>query len=125
MFKGKGTRVIITKRAKEDFDELNKKIGEEIKKENYGTELQTLMNSIKQKIEMLKDNPQFGTHIQKDRIPREYVNDYEVNNLWKVNLAGAWRMIYTIRGDKIEIVSLILDIINHKDYDKKFGYKSR
>jgi len=34
-------------------------------------------------------------------------------------------MVYTIRGSNVEIISLILDIMDHKDYDKKFGYKKR
>ena len=32
-------------------------------------------------------------------------------------------MLYTIKGSKVDIVALILDLINHKDYEKKFGYK--
>jgi len=33
-------------------------------------------------------------------------------------------MLYTLtEGDtKIEIIAFVLDIINHKDYNKKFGY---
>lgn len=41
----------------------------------------------------------------------------------KVIITGAWRMIYTILGSEVEIISLILDIMNHKKYEKKFGYK--
>lgn len=123
MFKGKPTKVIITGAAKEEFNDLNKVVGDEIKKGITSSDHQTLLNSIKQKIELLRDNPEYGFHIQKDRIPKEYVRDYDVNNLWKVNLSGAWRMIYTIRGGEVEIISLILDLLNHKDYDKKFKYK--
>jgi hypothetical protein len=122
MFKGKPTKVIITGEAKEEFDDLNKVVGEEIAKGITSSDHQTLLNSIKQKIEILKANPEYGTHIQKDRIPKEYIRDYDVNNLWKVDLSGAWRMIYTIRGSEIEIISLILDIMNHRDYEKKFRY---
>ena len=125
MFKGKPTKVIITGNAKEEFDDLNKVVGEEISKGITSSDHQTLLNSIKQNIELLKDNPEFGFHIPKDRIPKEYVNDYDVNNLWKVNLSGAWRMIYTIRGSEVEIISLILDIMDHRDYNKKFGYKKK
>jgi len=82
-----------------------------------------LFNSIKQKIDFLKENPEYGTHISKNKIPREYLIKYEVNNLWKTNLSGAWRMIYTIKGSEVEILSVILDIFSHKDYDKKLGYK--
>ena len=123
MFKGKPTKVIITGEAKEEFDDLNKVVGEEITKGITSSDHQTLLNSIKQKIEILKANPEYGTHIPKDRTPKEYVRDYDVNNLWKVDLSGAWRMIYTIRGSEVEIISLVLDIMNHLDYEKKFKYK--
>ena len=123
MFKGKPTKVIITGEAKEEFDDLNKVVGEEIAKGITSSDHQTLLNSIKQKIEILKVNPEYGNHIPKDRTPKEYVRDYDVNNLWKVDLSGAWRMIYTIRGSEVEIISLVLDIMNHLDYEKKFKYK--
>lgn len=125
MFKGKPTKVIITGEAKEEFNDLNKVVGEEIKKGVTSSDHQTLLNSIKQKIEFLRDNPEYGTHIPKDRIPKEYVRDYDVTNLWKVNLSGAWRMIYTIRGSEVEIISLVLDIMNHRDYEKKFKYRRK
>jgi len=125
MFKGKPTKVIITGKAKEEFEDLNKVVGDEIKNGITKSDHQTLLNSIKQKIELLKDNPEYGVHIPKNRIPKDYVKYYDVNNLWKVNLSGAWRMIYTIRGSEVEIISLILDIMNHKDYDKKFEYRKR
>jgi hypothetical protein len=63
-------------------------------------------------------------HVPKDKIPKEYVREYDVNNLWKVNLSGAWRMIYTIRGSEVDIVALVLDILDHKRYNKKFKYKN-
>ena len=73
MFKGKPTNVIITGKAKEEFDDLNNVVGEEIAKGITSSDHQTLLNSIKQKIELLRDNPEYGIHIQKDRIPREYI----------------------------------------------------
>ncbi|MBT5023244.1 hypothetical protein HOK51_09045 [Candidatus Woesearchaeota archaeon] len=125
MFKCKPTKVIITGNAKDSFNKLNKSISEEISKGILNSDNQTILNSIKQKIEILKDNPEYGFHIPKDRIPKCYCNEYDVNNLWKVNLALAWRMIYTIRGSQVEIISLILDIFDHKKYNKKFGYKKK
>jgi hypothetical protein len=125
MFKGKPVKVIITGSAKEEFDDLNRVIGDEIARGITSSDHQTLLNSIKQKIELLRANPEYGIHIPKNRIPKEYVRNYDVNNLWKVNLSGAWRMIYTIRGSEVEIISLILDIMNHRDYEKKFGYRKK
>ena len=54
---------------------------------------QTLLKSIDDKITMLKKNYDFGIHIPKDRIGQKYIIQYEVTNLWKVNLSGGWRMI--------------------------------
>ena len=122
-FKGKEVRVIITGSAEEEYTRLNEVVGEEILKGIKKSDHQTLFNSIKQKIEFLKENPQYGIHIEKNKIPKEYITNFDVNNLWKVDLSGAWRMIYTIRGSEVEILSLILDILNHKDYSKKFKYK--
>ena len=122
-FKGKPVKVIITGDAKEEFEELNKAVVEEITKGVEKSEHQTLLRSIKQKIDLLKENPEHGIHISKNKIPNEYMIRYDVNNLWKINLSGAWRMVYTIRGNEVEIISLILDILNHGNYEKKFNYK--
>jgi len=122
-FKEKPVKLIITGDAKEEFEKLNKIVGQEITKGITKSDYQTLLNSIKQKIEFLKENPQYGIHIPKNKIPKEYIKNYDANNLWKVNLSGVWRMIYTIKGSEIEIIALILDIIDHKEYNKKFGYR--
>ena len=122
-FKEKPVKLIITGDAKEEFEKLNKVVGQEITKGITSSDYQTLLNSIKQKIEFIKENPQYGIHIPKNKIPKDYINRDDANNLWKVNLSGAWRMIYTIRGSEIEILALILDIINHKEYNKKFSYR--
>lgn len=57
IFKGKQTKVIITGDAKKEFEELNKLVGEEIAKGVKSSVNQTLLNSIKNKIEILKSNP--------------------------------------------------------------------
>ena len=122
-FKGKPVKVVITGDAEEEFNKLNEVVGEEIRRGVKSSDHQTLLNAIKQRIEFLKANPQYGIHISKEKIPKEYILKYDVNNIWKTDLPGAWRMIYTIRGSEVEIISLILDILNHKDYEKRFGYK--
>ncbi len=123
MVKNKTTKVIITGNAKIEFDDLNKLVNYEIKKGIISSNNQTLLNSIKQKIRILKDNPGYGIHIPKNKIPKKYLDDFDINNLWKINLSGAWRMIYTIKANEIEIISLIIDLMNHKHYEKKFKYK--
>ncbi len=83
-----------------------------------------LVKLIENGIEKLKFNYKYGNHISKKKIPKEYIEKHGVKNLWKLNLSSFWRMIYTIRGDEIEVISIILEVINHKEYDRKFGYKT-
>lgn len=122
-FKGKPVKVNLTGDAKEEFERLNRLVGEELARNISNSDNQILFRSIQQKIDFLKDNPEYGTHIPKNRIPKEYILNYEVNNLWKVDLSGAWRMIYTLRGSEVDIIVLVLDIFDHKDYEKTFSYR--
>ncbi len=66
-----------------------------------------LYSNINKAIEDLKKGPQIGIRIPKKLIPKYYIQKYEVNNLWKYDLPGAWRLIYSISGDKIEIRRII------------------
>ncbi len=122
-FKGKQVKVVIVGQAKEDYAELNRLVGEEKAKGIAKSEHQTLFNSIKQKVEFLKENPEYGIHVEKKKIPKEYILDYDTTNIWKVNLSGYWRMIYTIQGSEVNIIAVIFDILDHKKYEKKFGYR--
>jgi len=54
-------------------------------------------------------------------IPKEYIQKYDADNLFIADLPDYWRMIYTIESDEIEIIAFVLDIINHKEYDKKLS----
>ena len=61
------------------------------------------------------------------RALKEYINKYQITNLFKVELPNFWRMLYTLEdGDtKIEVIAFVLDLVNHKTYNKKFGYKQK
>jgi hypothetical protein len=69
----------------------------------------------------LKNNPQCGIRVPDKLILKEYKN-MGVTNIWKYNLPDAWRLLYSITGDKIKIVCVILDWMNHKQYERKFKY---
>lgn len=112
-------KVILIDKAKEEFENLNKVVGEQLSKNLKSSEEITLLNSIKTKINFLKENPFYGDNIKKRLIPKQY----DVHNLWRVELSNFWRMLYTIRGDQIEIICFILEIVNHEDYNKILGYK--
>jgi len=58
-------------------------------------------------------------------IPQEYFVKYGITNLFRVELPNYWRMLYTLSNgeSEIEIIAFVLDLVDHKVYDKKFGYK--
>ena len=55
-------------------------------------------------------------------MPRKYVQEYSITNLWKYDLPDAWRLIYTIGSDELKIVNIILEWFDHKEYEKRFHY---
>lgn len=117
----KPVRVILLDEAELEYKRLNELVGKHVKEGIENSSEMQLLRSIKQKIEFIKTNPFYGDNIPKKIIPSKY----KVQNLWRVELAQFWRMLYTIKGDQIEIICFILDILDHKLYDKKFGYKSK
>ena len=84
-----------------------------------------ILKAINQKVELIKANTHFGNPIAKNLIPEEYKQKYEVVNLFRVELPVFWRMLYTLTDgeSEVEIIAFVLDIINHEEYNKKFGYK--
>ena len=107
--------------ADEAYKKLNELVGEQVQQGKENSEEMQLLKSIKQKTEFVKANPFYGDNVPKKLIPKEY----RVGNLWRVELTGYWRMLYTIKGDQIEVICFVLDILSHDDYNKKFGYRKR
>ena len=102
----------ISQKLKEQFEYL--KEGKFEDKELY--------KFIDRAIDDLKLNPLCGIKISKKLWPKEYVQKYDVTNLWKYDLPNAWRLIYTIESDEVKIVSIILEWFDHKEYEKRFNY---
>ena len=123
MFNGKEVIVKLSEEADEVYTELNKLAGEERIKGIEGSFHQTLLRSINRIKELLKENPFAGEQIKKTQIPKKYILNYDIDNSWRIELANRWRLIYTITGNQVEIITFIMDIFNHRDYDKIFGYK--
>ncbi len=120
---GKEVRIILSEEADEVYQELNKIVDDEKKRGVESSFHQTILRSINRIKETLKQDPFAGEQIKKRQISPKYIINYDVENLWRIELANRWRLIYTITGNKLEIISFILDIIDHKEYDKIFGYK--
>lgn len=91
---------------------------------NLLSEDSPLKKSIRKAISDLKENVFCGEQIKKERIPKEYRDKYNINNLWWYPLADAWRLVYSVvTPSKVEILAVIIEYYNHKEYERKFGYK--
>ena len=121
----KPVKLILLDEADSEYKRLNELVGQQLKESKENTQEIQLLRSIKQKVEFIKANPFYGDNIPKALIPKEYIIKYNAKNLWRVELTNYWRMLYTIKGDQVEVICFILDIIDHKNYDKKFGYRKK
>lgn len=83
-----------------------------------------LYKFISRALDELKKNPECGIHIPKRLIPKVYIKKYRINNLWKYNLPGAWRLIYSIAGSEAEVVSIVLEWMSHREYERRFHYQN-
>ncbi|MBI4214453.1 hypothetical protein HY546_00505 [archaeon] len=70
----------------------------------------------------LKGNPFVGIKIPKRLWPKDYIQKFQVNNVWKYDLPNAWRLIYTIKGTSVEIIAVLLEWFDHKNYERRFNY---
>jgi hypothetical protein len=70
----------------------------------------------------LEKNPSCGVRIRTELIPKGYVREYSINNLWKHDLPGGWRLLYSIArmGDLTAVV--VVEWLPHKEYERRFGY---
>lgn len=102
-------------------DFIDEKLKEAFEKLKDSSEKE-LYKFINQAIDNLKENPTCGIHIPRKLTPKKYTKNYQVTNLWKYDLPKSWRLIYTIESDEVKIISIILEWMTHKEYDRLFGY---
>mgnify|MGYP001575833595 CR=1 FL=1 len=124
-FKGKEVKVVLSARATEQFNELNRIVGDELKRGVTSSIHQSILRSIDRVKGWLKDNPFVGDQVKKGQIPNCYIEETGITNLWRIELSNYWRLMYTIQSNEVEVIDFVLDIIDHKEYDKKFGYKRK
>lgn len=83
-----------------------------------------LKKSIDVALDKLKQDPLAGDKIQKNLWPRKYVREHKIDNLFRYHLVEGHRLIYTIVGEKKTITSVILEALDHGEYDERFGYET-
>lgn len=116
----KSVEVVLSPEAEEVYNALSEKsINSKMER--------SIFNAISKKVELIKVNMHYGDAIAKDLIPDEYKVKYGVTNLFRVELPDYWRMLYTLTDgeSKIEIIAFVLEILDHPEYNKRFGYRKR
>lgn len=95
---------------------------ENVKRAFENLEDTKLKHFIERAFSDIQKNPFCGIQIPKKLIPKEYIDKFNVNNVWKYNLPGAWRLIYSIAGGELIILTIVLEWMDHKTYEKRFKY---
>jgi Txe/YoeB family toxin of Txe-Axe toxin-antitoxin module len=104
--------VFADKKLKNAFDKLK----------DSKTDDKNLYKWLNRAFDDIAENAFCGIQIPKRLIPKKYIDKYSIDNLWKYNLPNAWRLLYSVARDKIIIISIILEWLPHKEYEKRFDY---
>ena len=71
---------------------------------------------------VLLENMFAGERIPKEKVPQYYIQRLGVHNLYHYTHPGAYRSVYTILNEGKGSYCLVIDLLNHHDYNKRFGY---
>lgn len=83
-----------------------------------------LKSQLDEAMDLLKKDPVIGNRIQTSLWPKKYVKKYGINILYRYRVGSNWRIIYTVLGKPDGLVCVILEVLDHKNYDNLFGYKT-
>lgn len=92
------------------------------KLENGDDSERWLFKVIKQAMDNIEENAFCGDQMQKKLIPKVYVQKYRIENLWVYDLPKGWRLLYSVAGKEVIVVSIIVEWMDHKDYERRFNY---
>lgn len=102
----------VNEKVKQAFEELAEYDKDEKSLYRY------LVNAFKD----IEENAFCGIQIPKKLIPKVYLKNYNIRNLWKYNLPNAWRLLYSIESSGVMVISIVIEWMSHKEYEKKFKY---
>jgi aromatic ring-opening dioxygenase LigB subunit len=84
-----------------------------------------LLSSINTAIKNLKLDPHHGDLVPRKYLPKKSITKYGTDKIFRIELVGYWRMLYTLIGDEAKIVAFILEYMDHDTYNKVFEYKKK
>jgi len=83
---------------------------------------QELYKWINRAIQDLQGDAFCGIQVPKRLIPKIYIDKYQIDNLWKYDFPRGWRLLYSVAREGIVIVSILIEWMDHKNYERRFGY---
>lgn len=73
-------------------------------------------------LDALKEDMFAGEMIRKSLIPKYYIREFGVNNLYRLKLNKKRRCCYTIVADQEGFKAIVLEVFpDHKSYSRRFG----
>jgi mRNA-degrading endonuclease RelE of RelBE toxin-antitoxin system len=82
-----------------------------------------LKHRVDEAMDLLKQNKNLGEKLEKTHWAEKY-KKLGITNLFRYEITkNNYRLIYTIRGTHNAITYQLLDFVDHKKYNKIFGYK--
>jgi hypothetical protein len=82
-----------------------------------------MLEAISQTIRSLKDDEVIGKQVRRRAIPKYYIKRHGIQTLYRVSLPHGWRLVYSIQSFyENERTALLLEIMDHNQYNKRFGY---
>ena len=101
------------------FDEDIKKAF--YKLENGDDSEKELFRLMNQAMNNIEQNAFCGIQLPKRLIPETY-SKKNIKNLWKYDLPRGWRLVYSIVNEELVVVSIVLEWMSHKEYERRFKY---
>lgn len=73
-------------------------------------------------LDILKQDMLVGDKIEKRLFPKYYRKKFGITNLFKLDLDPNFRLTYTILAEDGNKIVLVLEALDHKAYNRRFGY---
>ena len=83
-----------------------------------GTEL---FIPIGNKLQYLRIDPLRGVPVPRSEIPQQYKELADASNLFKITVNDSMHIVYTVGSNKKEIIALIIDFLDDKEFSKVFA----
>jgi len=92
------------------------------KLKNSKTEDKKLYEWINRALDDIEENAFCAVQVPKKLIPKLYLDKYGIDNLWKYDLPKGWRLLYSVADGEVIIISIIIEWMDHKRYERVFKY---